>query len=115
VLVDFDNVGEETLVGKPDGCCLDADGNLWVACFGGGCVIQFDTKTAKELRRIRIPGAKQITSCCFGGEDYSDLYVTSAKSRLTDEEEILQPLAGSLYRVTKLHVKGTKPFEYQGC
>ncbi|ELU18738.1 hypothetical protein CAPTEDRAFT_229314 [Capitella teleta] len=113
-LIDFKDIGDETVVGKPDGVCLDACGDLWVACFGGGCVIQINTKTRKELRRVRIPGAKQITSCCFGGENYADLFVTSAKSRLTEEEERLQPLAGSLYKVTGLQVKGVKPFVFQG-
>ena len=59
------------------------------------------------LRSIPVPG-KRTTSCCFGGRDYSELYVTSAVKGYTEEERRkVDPLAGSLFRVTGLGVKGS--------
>lgn len=29
----------------PDGMCIDTEGKLWVACFGGGRVIRIDPET----------------------------------------------------------------------
>lgn len=50
---------------------------------------------------------KQITSCCFGGLDFADLYVTSARYHLSDDEvKVNQPDAGSLFKVTGLGVRG---------
>ena len=75
--------GRQTLVNtdpiidaSPDGCCVDADGHLWVAFCHGGCVIRFDHETGKELERIKL-SEKETTSCCFGGPDLRDLYITT--------------------------------------
>jgi len=105
VAVDF---GEGTYEerGVPDGCCLDAEGKLWVACYHGAKVIRFDPETGKELQHVSFP-AKRITSCCFGGENLDELYVTCGKFGLTDEEfKKEQPLAGSIFKVTGLGIKG---------
>jgi len=61
---------------SPDGMCVDAEGHLWVAFCHGGCVMRFDHQTGDVLERIEVP-AKETTSCCFGGEDLSDLYITT--------------------------------------
>lgn len=29
----------------PDGMCIDTEGKLWVACYGGGRVIRIDPET----------------------------------------------------------------------
>jgi sugar lactone lactonase YvrE len=39
------------------------------------------------------------TSVAFGGRDLRDLYVTSARHRLTFEQLAAEPLAGSLLRL----------------
>jgi len=59
--------------------------------------------------------AKNITSCCFGGPDYSELYVTSSRYGLTEGEiHSNQPLAGSVFKVTALGVCGTAEPVYKG-
>lgn len=59
------------------------------------------------LRSVAVPG-KRTTSCCFGGTDYAELYVTSAVTGYTEEErKRIDPLAGSLFKVTGLGAKGT--------
>lgn len=111
VAVDFDDGPQDR--GVPDGCCLDAEDKLWVACYGGGCVIRFDPETGKELQQVKIP-AKRTTSCCFGGDNLDELYVTCGKFGMTEEEfKNEQPLAGSVFKVTGLGVKGKPMFCYE--
>jgi len=67
-----------------------------------------------ELRTVTFP-AKNITSCCFGGPDYSELYVTSSRFGLSEEEiRSHQPLAGSVFKVTGLGVCGFATPVYKG-
>ncbi len=64
------------LGGRPDGLCVDADGDIWVAILGGGRVESLSPKG--ELRAsVSVVGASNVTSCCFGGEDYGVLYITT--------------------------------------
>lgn len=64
----------------PDGAVLDAQGNLWLACWGAGAVVVFDPH-AREIARHHVAGVH--TTCpAFGGADLSDLYVTSATEGL---------------------------------
>lgn len=62
--------------GHPDGMTFDADGHLWVACWGGSCVAQFDGE-GQRMRTIALP-ASQITNVCFAGEALDRMFVTSA-------------------------------------
>jgi sugar lactone lactonase YvrE len=82
----------------PDGMCIDAEGMLWVAFFGGACVNRYDPHSGKQLCRIDLPAA-QITSCCFGGADLGDLYITSSRYKLDEQALLATPLAGSLFKV----------------
>jgi sugar lactone lactonase YvrE len=61
---------------------------------------------------ISLPVAR-ITSCAFGGERLEDLYITSAKVDLSDEEIKEQPLAGSLFVLKNSGFKGTRAFEFE--
>ncbi|XP_045110867.1 regucalcin-like [Portunus trituberculatus] len=107
-VVDFKAVGLDPDI--PDGMCIDSNGDLWVACFYGAKVICIDPTTRKIKRKITMP-TKNITSVCFGGHDYSTLYVTSSSLGLTPEEVKEQP-AGATFAVTGLGVKGIAPDEF---
>lgn len=78
---------------NPDGMCVDPEGALWVAQYGGGKVCKWDPETGKKLEEVRLP-VKNATSCCLGGTDLEHLYITTAKDGETEEE-----LAGGLFRV----------------
>jgi sugar lactone lactonase YvrE len=82
--------------GLPDGMTIDAEGFLWVVFWGGSAVrrIALDGRVASV---VELP-VSQVTSCAFGGDDLSDLYVTSARIGLTDAEVEQQPHAGGLFR-----------------
>ncbi len=83
--------------GRPDGSCVDADGCLWNAEYGGWRLVRY-TPAGKIDRVIELPVANP-TCCCFGGADLDTLYVTTATQRLTPEEISKQPLAGSVLAV----------------
>jgi len=101
-------------VGVPDGCCIDADDHLWVAMFFGSRIVEIDTKTGTRLRDISLP-TQNITSCCWGGESYSDLYVTCGRRGISDEIFLTsQPLAGSLFCIKGLGAKGLPGNIYKG-
>ena len=65
----------------PDGMTVDAAGNLWAACWGGGCVQQF-SPAGKPLRTFALPAA-QTSSVAFGGAGLCDLLVPSASTGLS--------------------------------
>jgi sugar lactone lactonase YvrE len=83
--------------GLPDGLTVDAEGGIWLALFGGGAVRRYlpDGRLDAE---IRLP-VTNPTSLAFGGTDLTDLYVTSAKHRLSPEQLARERLAGSVLRI----------------
>ena len=87
-------VAEE--VGGPDGMTVDADGDLWVAIYGGGRVHRYAPDG--ELRQVLLVPAKQSTSCAFAGPGLHRLYVTTATEAWSDEQRRAEPTAGLVYR-----------------
>ncbi len=81
--------------GVPDGLCVDADGCVWVAVNGGGQVRRYTPDGALD-RVVDVP-AKQVSACCFGGGDLTDLYVTTGREGFTEADAAAQPLAGCLF------------------
>lgn len=78
--------------GLPDGLTVDSSGAVWVALFGGAAVHRY-TPDGRLDREIELPVA-QPTACCFGGPDFTDLYVTTARNGLSGDA--LSELAGSV-------------------
>ena len=76
--------------GAPDGMCLDSEGGIWVALWGGSEIRRYDSKDNFQLSdRIALP-AKFVTSCAFAGAKLDTLIITSA----TDGHKGLSPEAG---------------------
>ena len=98
--------------GHPDGQCVDAEDHLWTAHWDGGCITRFRPDGSVE-RVIALP-APRITSCCFGGADLDTLYVTSARIGMTDAQLEAAPLAGGLFAVTGLGVRGAPSARFAG-
>ncbi|KAL1022296.1 hypothetical protein UPYG_G00024770 [Umbra pygmaea] len=99
--------------GIPDGMCVDADGRLWVACYSAGRLIHIDPQTGVRLQTIKLPVDK-VTSCCFGGKDYTDLYVTSACKGMDEACLAKQPLSGCIFKITGLGAKGLPAQSFNG-
>lgn len=87
------DVVEITDGGGPDGMCIDAAGNIWVAQYGGQKVSKWNPATGEKLDEVVIP-VKNATSCCIGGKDMDYLYITTAQDGEVEEET-----AGGLFRV----------------
>jgi sugar lactone lactonase YvrE len=62
--------------GVPDGLTVDAAGYIWSARWNGSALYRY-TPDGKEVLRIPFP-AKKVSSLAFGGDDYTDIYVTTA-------------------------------------
>lgn len=81
--------------GHPDGLTVDAEGCVWVACYGGGAVRRF-TPDGELATVLRLP-VTNATSCTFGGPDLGELFVTTAYEGLSDAERAEQPEAGRVF------------------
>ena len=90
--------------GYPDGMTFDAEGCLWLAHWGSGCVSRY-TPAGELLRRVSLP-TSHITNVCFGGGALDRLFVTSAWAGLTAEQRAAQPLAGAVFEIDAQGVKG---------
>ncbi|XP_028809835.1 regucalcin [Denticeps clupeoides] len=99
--------------GIPDGMCVDREGKLYVACYNGGRVLCIDPHTGTRLHTVKLP-VEKTTSCCFGGQDFSELYVTSAYKGMDQDALLRQPEAGCIFKVTGLGVKGIPPNSFAG-
>lgn len=62
--------------GLPDGLTVDAEDFVWSAEWYGSRVVRYDPD-GKIEREIRTP-AKQTSSLAFGGDDLTDIFITSA-------------------------------------
>ncbi|XP_006724631.1 regucalcin isoform X2 [Homo sapiens] len=67
----------------------------------------------KRLQTVKLPVDK-TTSCCFGGKNYSEMYVTCARDGMDPEGLLRQPEAGGIFKITGLGVKGIAPYSYAG-
>lgn len=87
----LDTNGEE---GLPDGMTVDAEGYIWSARWDGGVLVRY-APDGREAMRVAFP-ARKVSSAVFGGEDYRDLYVTTAGGQ---DKAANGPGAGALFRL----------------
>jgi sugar lactone lactonase YvrE len=99
-------------MGDPDGMTIDVEGMLWIALWGGSAVARWDPGSGALLERVELP-VSQVTCCAFGGAELDTLYITSARSRLTEAQLASEPLAGGLFSV-RPGVRGFPAVEFAG-
>ncbi len=80
---------------NPDGMCVDADGQLWIAIWGRGEVRRY-TPDGELTRTIEVP-SPHTTCVTFAGPDLSTMVITTATKDLGDDELARFPLAGCLF------------------
>lgn len=95
--------------GRPDGMCVDVEGCLWVAVWGSGTVRRY-SREGRLLASIAVP-ASQVSSCTFGGDDLSRLFITTATENLPDPTA--EPEAGAVF-VVEPGVTGLEPDRFAG-
>ena len=93
----------------PDGMCIDAEGKLWIALFGGGAVTRWDPQDGRLMQTVELP-CRQVTSCCFGGPNLDQLFITTARREMAAAAIEVEPLAGGLFQAD-VGVKGL-PADY---
>ena len=108
VLIDYSKAKS---LGLPDGLCIDVEGRLWIASYGGKTGVNcWDSQTGEHIRSIPMPGVCNVTSCCFGGPNYEWLFVTSANVL---EESSEYPNAGSVFVVKGLGTRGAPASKFK--
>jgi len=113
----FASFKEDT--GVADGSTVDAEGHVWNAQLISGDLVRYSPDGSVE-RRIGMP-VRNITSVIFGGEKLDEIYVTSmarvkhpaVHDRFAKEAKP-QFLAGSLFRITGLGIKGLPEPRFAG-
>jgi len=105
--------------GVADGSTVDEEGFLWNAQVIGGELVRYAPDGSVE-RRIGMP-VKNVTSLNFGGDNLDVLYVTSmarvkhpAVHDMFVKEAKPQFLAGSLFAVTGLEIRGLPEPRFAG-
>ena len=83
---------------EPDGLTVDADGAVWVALWGGGCVQRFAADGT--LMATVAVGAPHVTSLEFAGRDMRSVVITTSMLLLDDAERASTPLAGRVHTFT---------------
>jgi sugar lactone lactonase YvrE len=81
--------------GHPDGMCMDAEGNLWVAIWGAGQVRCF-SPDGEHLASVSVP-APNTSSVAFAGPGLDTLVITTASEQLSAAQLDEYPDAGKLF------------------
>jgi len=95
---------------SPDGAAIDAEGCLWSAQWGSGCVVRY-TPDGKIERTLAVP-TRQPTCVCFAGPDLDVLCVTTAKENLDAATLRAEPDAGAVF-LYRTGVRGLPESEYR--
>nr|WP_281494089.1 SMP-30/gluconolactonase/LRE family protein [Jannaschia sp. S6380] len=98
IFVDFSGVGL-----APDGAVCDAEGNVWVAQWGGWRVACHGPDG--RFRSAVACGAAHTTCPAFGGADMRSIFVTSATQGLSEDAREHQPAGGCTW-VAEVPVRG---------
>lgn len=84
--------------GSPDGMCIDVEGNVWIAFYGGKRVTCYNPSNGEKLREVEVP-AVNVTCCTFGGTNLDTLYITTARDGVSEEDLAKYPDTGALFSV----------------
>jgi sugar lactone lactonase YvrE len=105
--------------GIADGSTVDAEGCMWNAQLISGNLVRYAPDGSVE-RKIGMP-VRNITSVNFGGDKLDEIYVTSmarvkhpAVHDLFAKEVKPQFLAGSLFKITGLGIRGVPEPRFAG-
>ena len=96
--------------GSPDGMTTDFKNNLWVCHYRGAKITVYNLK-AKKIHQINFP-VKNITNCTFGGSNYNELFISTARKGMNANDLKKTPLSGSLFKV-KTNLKGKRSVSFK--
>ncbi len=93
--------------GWPDGMTIDTNDHLWIALWDSCRVYCFDPVSGEVLGYVETP-VRAVSSCCFGGKDMDEIFITTAREGLSEAEE---PFAGNVY-YAKTGVQGVVSYRF---
>jgi len=93
-------------LGTPDGMSIDEEGMLWIAHWNGFGVYRWNPETGTLLNKIEVP-VPQVSSCAFGGPNYDQLFITTARENFSAESIEKYPDSGSIY-IAQPGVRGVR-------
>ncbi|KAG7749219.1 hypothetical protein KL911_005125 [Ogataea haglerorum] len=99
----------------PDGSCIDASGNLYVALWGGASVIKVNPD-GDIVHRWTFP-AQRVSCVTLGGPDLNEMFVTTADLNLDNPDKLRSvPLdeGGKLFHIKLTGVKGVPKNKFKG-
>lgn len=97
--------------GLPDGLCVDADGQLWIAMWGAGEVRRY-RPDGHLLTTVHVP-APHTTSMAFVGPEHDQLLITTAREQLTGQQLADFPASGRLF-LAEVGVRGQAGVPWAG-
>lgn len=80
--------------GIPDGMTVDAEGYVWSARWDNASLYRY-APDGRAVGRVVFP-ARKVSCVAFGGDDYADMYVTTAGGHLRPADG---SLSGALFRL----------------
>ena len=84
--------------GKPDGMAIGPDDAMWVAMWGGGCIVRLAGNGAVD-EVVPLP-APHVGSLCF--DRHGDAYVSTSRARLSEATLQASPDSGALFCVARI-------------
>lgn len=92
--------------GNPDGLCVDSEGGVWTASWGGSAVQRYGPDGRLD-EVVEVP-AKHVSACTFGGANLDELFITTSQEDIPADE--LGP-AGAVFRAkVGVHGQFVRPF-----
>lgn len=80
--------------GNPDGACVDAEGHVLCALWGGSAIARF--APSGELVAVHDLPVSQPTCVALGGPDMDMLFISSAHAGMASAQRSEEPMAGSV-------------------
>ena len=96
--------------GIPDGMAIDENDHLWVAHWGGFGVYVWNPVSGLLIDKVEVP-VPNVASCTFGKDN--QLFITTARSGLSDEELKRYPLSGSVFVAETPVRSGTNHYPFK--
>jgi len=79
----------------PDGHCVDENGHLWVAIWGGREVREY-SPSGELVGRVKVD-AHQVSCCTLGGPNGTTLFITTAQEGYSAQDSANDPHAGKVF------------------
>lgn len=98
---------EET--GRPDGGCLDSSGTYYSAGVSAGLLNVF-TPDGGHAEVLAAP-VPHPTMPCFGGPDFSILFLTSHRHNMSEDRLAKAPFSGGVWAIPTM-TKGFAAFRF---